>query len=438
MRRLEADPYTAILLHWTLPEHDALKFLCRLHEEVPRTRRPPVLAFIDSWTSADLRRALQLGVDAVLTTPLRPEAVAEEIEAITTTGESASIRQLLLHAAEVLLRHDPELWAIGLPAEWAEVLLALAEVLRAHRAGGPGFPPTILTVMEALAPELPDDVDAARLRVMLGGAMRAAFKVDTERLKLLLPAKLVIEPLTDEAKVRLRALRSQVEIAVDHVELLQLKKSFGSLLEQCPEVDYDGLRNLLPDLPPELAKLPAKVLDRLRALACLLSQARHPERVVATWIKTEKPSEAQTEVVNRLLVALEAEEARQALWSALAGPAVTIEEVREHLEEGRLRKALRAARALPETESEKAALLNNVGLALRGAKEYDLAESAYLDALCLRAESASLLFNLAVVKHDRHAYEEALSLVARVLERSPNMERAQRLRTELQSVISHS
>ena len=436
MRRVEAERYGAVLLHWSLPRHDALKFLCRLHDEVSRARRPPVLAYVESWRSADLRRALQLGVDAVLTTPLEPLKVATELEAITAHGEGASIRQLLTHASAVLLRHDPSLWMLDLPAEWQERMLALAAVLREHRTGRSAFPPTVVTVVEALAPELPADVDVDRLKVLLGGAMREVFEVDTERLKGLLPPELVVEPLSDAAKARLKALRAQVGMAVDHLKLLRMKADFDPLLALCPEVDYEALRRLLAELPPDGTTLTPGALDRLRVLAALLSEARHPVRVVEAWVAVAQPAEAQTEVLDRLLQALEAEEARQALWGVIAESEVTVDAVRGQLEAGDLTRALRSARALPDSEQEKPALLNNVGLALRGAGAYEPAESAYLDALRLREDSPSLMFNLAVVKHDQHAYAEALRLVQQVLERQPKMERAERLRTELRSAMA--
>lgn len=156
--RLGAERFVAVLLHWSLPGHDALKFLCRLHDEIAEPERPPVLAFAESWRSDDLRRALQLGVDGVLTTPLQPATVRAELAAIDRDGESASVHQLLAHASSVLLRHDPSLWQLELSDEWLERMIALAAVLRARHTGVTVHPPTVVTVVRALEPELGPDV----------------------------------------------------------------------------------------------------------------------------------------------------------------------------------------------------------------------------------------------------------------------------------------
>jgi len=434
IRRIEQLDFVGVLLHWTLPRHDALKFLCRLHDEIPKVRRPPVLAFVEVWRGADLRRALQLGVDAVLTTPLRAVAVRAELEAIERDGEGISVPPLLAHASKVLLRHDASLWTLDLPSEWLDRMIALPALLREKRTGVVAHPPAVVTVVAALADDLGEDVDVDRLKSILASSMREVFEVDTERLRALLPPEVVIEPLSDAAKARLRTLRGVVSDAVDYVKLLQLKRWFAPLLELCPELDYAALRRLLPELPESLPRLSAEALERLRVLAALLSKARHPTRVVEAWIHREQPTERETEVLDRLLSVLAAEEARHALWSALAGPEVTPDDVRAHLEANELGPALRTARALSNDERQKPALLNNIGLSLRGSGEYDQAESAYRDALRLRPGSPSLLFNLAVVKHDMHAYAEALDLVSRVLERTPGMERALRLKAELESL----
>ncbi len=432
--RLREDRFAAVLLHWRLPQHDGLKFLCRLHDEIPQRDRPPVLAFTDSWRSDDLRRALQLGVDAVLTTPLRPYIARAELNAITLDGESSSVHQLLAHASTVLLRRDPGLWQLELSDEWVERMVALAEILR-HRLGGqPTYPPTVVSVVQSLASELGPDVNVDLLKTWLATSMRHAFAPDPERVKGLLPADFVADPLSDDAKARIASLGEVVEDAVDYVKLLQLKRQLTEVLAACPELDYDRLRKILP-VPPEhlIGLLPSKTLERLRVLAAILANARDPVHAINAWLRHAHPSEKETSAIGDLLTVMGADGARQALWDVIAGPSTTPETVRTFLDCSELKKALESARALPDDEEEKAALLNNVGLALRGAGRYLSAESAYREALRLRPGSPSLLFNLAVVKHDVHAYGEALVLVEQVLERAPNMVRAQRLKTELES-----
>jgi len=64
-----ADPVHIVLLHWTLPDFGALMLMSALDDlSAPR---PKVFAFTTHWNEDELARALQSGVDALLSAPLR-------------------------------------------------------------------------------------------------------------------------------------------------------------------------------------------------------------------------------------------------------------------------------------------------------------------------------------------------------------------------------
>jgi DNA-binding response OmpR family regulator/tetratricopeptide (TPR) repeat protein len=119
-----ADPVHVVLLHWSLPEMGALMLMSTLDDL--RERRPKVFAFTTHWTEDELARALQSGVDALLSAPLTLEAVAIEVQSLRSRGEALSRSRLLSLAGPRLMRRDDRLWHIAPDDIWRRRMAELA------------------------------------------------------------------------------------------------------------------------------------------------------------------------------------------------------------------------------------------------------------------------------------------------------------------------
>lgn len=128
------DPYDAILLAWHLPDHAAPKLVWTLGELRIRPR-PYLLAFATTWPQDDLSRAIQLGVDAFVATPVDPRAVRHELNGIERNGISPSRARLLDNMGPRLLRHDESLWEVGDDPDWRARMKHLADGVTGRRGG---------------------------------------------------------------------------------------------------------------------------------------------------------------------------------------------------------------------------------------------------------------------------------------------------------------
>lgn len=424
-----ATPATAVLMHWRLANHGALRCCWALRQ---RADGPPVIAFAQAWAGDALRRALQLGVAGIQRSPIGWDALQAELASLE--GGEARSRRELLRRAPTLLDADPMLWRVGLTAAWRARMLALARHLREARRRADEPPDAVRWVIEALPPVLRDDrVDADRLRQLLcDAALPHHFTVDQDRLRALLHDPAAEAPI---GPIDTSFLQQPVEQAIDHVRLLQLQEEFGPIVESIRGVDVDALRAALRPPPAWDCHLSPEALMRLRILAALLARARGVpdlETIVATYHEGRGLDAEEARVLDRLLADADLQDARDVLWRHLVGEGMTAEKVEKLLEHGRLEQASMGLGSLPDSLPRKPSLLNNLGLAFRAAHRYADAEIAYRHALMLRPDAPSLLFNLAVVVHDLGRDGEALTLVNQVLAARPDLEAAQRLKADVE------
>jgi len=118
------DPVHVVLLHWTLPDLGALMLVSALDDL--GERRPKVFAFTTHWNEDELARALQTGVDALLSAPLTLEAVAVEVQSLRARGEALSRSRLLSLAGPRLMRRDDRLWHVAPDDIWRRRMAELA------------------------------------------------------------------------------------------------------------------------------------------------------------------------------------------------------------------------------------------------------------------------------------------------------------------------
>lgn len=170
--RLQQDPNLhAVLLHWG--SHDAMRLAFELaagHDDLV------VMAFNADWREADQRRAVQLGVAALLYAPLDGAEATAELRAVLAGGESPSRARLLRTRGPQLLAPDPSLWAIEDDEDWRSRMGALAENVRKRwladtRARARALRERLEAVMGGRLP-------AATLRALLAVAERGADRLD--------------------------------------------------------------------------------------------------------------------------------------------------------------------------------------------------------------------------------------------------------------------
>ncbi|MFN3201173.1 MAG: tetratricopeptide repeat protein [Bradymonadia bacterium] len=106
----EGDSFEVLLMHWQLPRAGAMHLTLTAHElgqSAPRF----VMVFCGSWQRQDLRKGLQLGIDAFLTNPISPETLDTELSMLHSTGSSLTRSRILEDAGTAGLTYDPRLWA---------------------------------------------------------------------------------------------------------------------------------------------------------------------------------------------------------------------------------------------------------------------------------------------------------------------------------------
>lgn len=127
--RLAVEPFRVVLLSWDLPENGALNLMAGLEERLP-ARRPWVLAMQAGWSQEDLARGVQTGVDGFVGSPLTPDALATEVDGLSTCGEAPTRTRVLSLAGSRLTREDERLWSSVDDPAWRERMIHLARGLR--------------------------------------------------------------------------------------------------------------------------------------------------------------------------------------------------------------------------------------------------------------------------------------------------------------------
>lgn len=170
--RLQQDPNLhAALLHWG--SHDAMRLafeLAEAHDDLV------VIAFNADWREADQRRAVQLGVAALLYAPLDGGEATAELRAVLAGGESPSRARLLRTRGPQLLAPDPSLWEIEDDEAWRARMGALADNVRKRWLSDTRA--RARAVRERLEAVMGGRLPAITLRALLALAERGADRLD--------------------------------------------------------------------------------------------------------------------------------------------------------------------------------------------------------------------------------------------------------------------
>ncbi len=158
VERLRGQDFDAVVVAWDLPDNAALEFLWHL-DQAELEGSPFIVAFAGEWGEDDLRRAMQLGVDAFFGVPIDAAQLMSELGSLKSTGRAASRISLVERGGYDLIRPDPSLWTTTEDPEWrarmGSLAAAAATRMRRNRAVrllealdvGAGYPIDPVTAM---------------------------------------------------------------------------------------------------------------------------------------------------------------------------------------------------------------------------------------------------------------------------------------------------
>jgi DNA-binding response OmpR family regulator len=466
----EGNAVDAILVSWDLPEQGAPILLMSLNAKA-LDDRPAILAYASRWTMQDLQRAVQLGADGILRTPLTVEAVAGDLDALDATGETRSRRVLLDQAAEALLQ--PVEFITAEDAERAEEMRAwredmkqmaghLRSFLRRIRGLDDEEEPVDVAWLRTLVDTMrsaEEDVDLTKLRVLLqsdawndqidevtrrrlmimfnrrteaelrvdlerlrtifGPALRTGRGFDVERLRTLLDRPQAEQAFDTVTRDRLKALKGRDwRMVVDYVKLDDLKARFGRKASES-QVDKERMRGLLREDAPEEVGLSPEEQMRLQLTMAMMFRVRNDEDrgKLVDRLRGAHGNDGRTALKLKDMLAEMREDRTIKMLRVKMGVSAegaTSTDVMKLLGRNDLDSSIFGVAELPDEHPDSVPLLNEIGMRLKRAQRWEEAAEHYERALEIMPKEPGLLFNYARMKFDLGEVDAALTLVDRM------------------------
>ncbi len=465
----EGNDVSAILLSWELPDQGAPLLLLSLNNRAT-DERPAILAYSPKWTMEDLQRAVQLGADGVLRSPLTVDSVALDLDSMEKTGEARSRRILLDQAADALLQ--PVEFIIDDDAEraeqtkiWRDQMKSMAGTLRAFLRRLRGLDSDddpvdvawlrtlVDTMREAEGADLTrlraliqsdawndqiDEVTRRRLMAMFNRRNDAELRVDLERLRTLFGPELknqnfdlerlrglldkpaALAAFDDDTRERMKNLRGRDwRMVVDYVKLEDLKARFGRKAGS-DAVDKDRLRGLLrtDDAVEEVGLSPEEQM-KLQLTMAMMFRVRNDDdrgKLVDRLRKSHGESGKTAVKLKDMLSEMKEDRTLGLLRNKLGFSAEGAQpaEVAKLLGKNDLEPAIFGVADLPDDHPQSVPLLNEIGMRLKRAKRWEEAAEHYERALEIMPKESGLLFNYARLKFDLGEVDAAERLVKRM------------------------
>jgi DNA-binding response OmpR family regulator len=467
----EGNAVDAVLVSWDLPEQGAPVLLMSLNSKA-LDDRPAILAYASRWTMQDLQRAVQLGADGILRTPLTVEAVAGDLDALDANGETRSRRLLLDQAAEALLQ--PVEFITDEDAEraeemrlWREDMKLMAGHLRSFLRRIRGLDDdeeepvdvawlrTLVDTMRSAEEDvdmgklralLQSDawndqidevtrrrlmtlfnrrtegelrVDLERLRTLFGPALRTGRGFDVERLRTLLDRPQAEQAFDTGTRDRLKALKGRDwRLVVDYVKLDDLKARFGRKANES-QVDKERMRGLLREDEPEEVGLSPEEQMRLQLTMAMMFRVRNDEDrgKLVDRLRGAHGNDGRTALKLKDMLAEMREDRTIKMLRVKMGVSAegaTSTDVMKLLGRNDLDSSIFGVAELPDEHPDSVPLLNEIGMRLKRAQRWEEAAEHYERALEIMPKEPGLLFNYARMKFDLGEVDAALTLVDRM------------------------
>ncbi len=466
----EGNTVNAILLSWDLPEQGAPMLLLSLNNRA-LDDRPAILAYAAKWALDDLQRAVQLGADGILRTPLSLESVAADLDALEKNGETRSRRALLDQAAEALLRPvefiiDEDAERVEQNRQWVDEMRSMAgnlrDFLRRIRGLDAEEDPVDVAWLRTLVDSMrqaENNVDMGRLRAliqsdawndqidevtrrrlmqMFNRRTEAELRVDLERLRKLFGPELTNGRGLDVERLRVLLDRPQAEQAfdastrerllglrgrdwrtvVDYVQLEDLKARFGRKASDT-NVDKDRMRGLIRAEEEEEVGLSPEEQMRLQLTMAMMFRVRNDEDrgKLVDRLRGAHGNDGRTALkLKGMLSEMSEERTIQMLRSKMgvSPDGATPNDVMKLLSKNDLDSSIFGVAEVPDEHPDSVPLLNEIGMRLKRAQRWEEASEHYERALDIMPKEPGLLFNFARLKFDLGEAEAALKLVNRM------------------------
>lgn len=466
----EGNTVNAVLVSWDLPDQGAPMLLLALNNRA-LDDRPAILAYAQKWRLEDLQRAVQLGADGILRTPVSLEAVAADLDTLESTGETRSRRLLLDQAAETLLQ--PVEFIVDEDAEkaeqtrvWVEDMRAMAgnlrDFLRRIRGLDTEEEPVDVAWLRTLVDSmrqaetnvdmsklralLQSDawndqidevtrrrlmvlfnrrteaelrVDLDRLRALFGPELKGGGRLDFDRLRSLLDRPQAEQAFDASTRERLRALRGRDwRTVVDYVQLEDLKARFGRKSKD-DTVDKERMRGLLREEVEEDVGLSPEEQMRLQLTMAMMFRVRNDEdrgRLVDRLRGTHGRDGRTALKLKGMLTEMAEDRTIKMLRTKMGVSAegATSHDVMKLLSRNDLDSSIFGVAELPDEHPDSVPLLNEIGMRLKRAQRWEEAAEHYERALEIMPKEPGLLFNFARMKFDLGEPEAALALIDRM------------------------
>jgi DNA-binding response OmpR family regulator len=488
----EGNPVNAILLSWDLPDQGAPMLLLSLNSRALE-ERPAILAYAAKWALDDLQRAVQLGADGILRTPLTLESVAADLDALQKSGETRSRRALLDQAAEALLRPvdfivDEDAERAEQNRQWVDDMRSMAgnlrDFLRRLRGLDSEEEPVDVAWLRTLVDSMRqaesnvdmgrlraliqsdawndqiDEVtrrrlmqmfnrrteselrlDLERLRKLFGPELMQGGGLDVERLRVLLERPEAEQAFDAATRDRLRGLRGRDwRTVVDYVQLEDLKARFGRKASDT-NVDKDRMRGLIRAEDEEEAGLSPEEQMRLQLTMAMMFRVRNDEDrgKLVDRLRGAHGNDGRTALrLKGMLSEMSEERTIQMLRSKMgvSPGGATPTDVMKLLSKNDLDSSIFGVAEVPDEHPDSVPLLNEIGMRLKRAQRWDEAAEHYERALEIMPKEPGLLFNFARLKFDLGEAESALTLVNRMDAESQGQTPVRTLRGAIERQLS--
>lgn len=429
----------AILLNWDMGDTSII-FAARVRMLLG-CQTPAILAFANNWGAQDLRRALQIGVDGLLTGPVQAQHVREELESLDSSGLTKSRARLLIRMGKALLEPVPDLFELRQEAkdddDWrrlvtvhdrkpiAQEMAEFASLIRPWLMEAHG--------LEDTGQDFPDEY----LAMLYGPFLAVNQDMDGDGLKHLHGEGNLAPTAHDALRKRMDSWsRYDWKRVVDRVRLVPLRAEFKPELENLGlQIDFEQVKREMGEAEATRG-LDAEEETRLRVLAAMMRQTEDDqahEVMLGKFMKAKDELHAAVTLSKRIKKQEQASGIR-ALRVRMGLPPETVaaKEISVLIDAGHHDAAYFAISEMDAGDPRAIPLLAELDEALRQSGQLDEVEKFY-ERLAAEAErpSVALMVRHAQLKLEKGQPDLAMDILVKAERIEPGSDEIRMLRDEV-------